>query len=739
MESVARSGDPSHPPRRFKLTLAYDGTGFHGWQKQHPPDAEPLRTVQGVVEGAVRSLVRQPIELTGASRTDAGVHAEGQVAAFTACTAIPLDRLAKAINARLPADVEVRGAEIVPDDFEPIAGAVRKRYRYRIWNTTQRPLGLRHLVYHGWAELDLARMQDAAHRLVGTHDFEGLAAAGHGRTSTVRTIFACAVEARPTARPTALRRGLPRDVYIYVEGDGFLYNMVRILAGTLYEVGRGRFEPSQVDAILATADRRLAGPTLPPQGLTLEWVAYGEGTKGRRKGGRDEGTEGGRDEGTEGGRDEGTEGRRDGGAKSERDEGTEGRSDEGGEPHATCVPSSLRPLVPPLRILHVITRLILGGAQQNTLLCCKAQVAAGHDVTLAYGPIYGPEGSLLPQARATGATLLEVPTLERELRPLDDARAYFALRRLIRDGRFDLVHTHSSKAGILGRAAAWAPGKVHRPGVVHTVHGLPFHPHQSRLKHSLYVRLERWAARRCDALIALTPAMVDAFVEHRIAPRDKFTIIPSGIDTGKFQPPEAHGVTPWASGASVGLVARLDPLKGHMDLLAAWPGIVQRHPDARLLFIGDGELRDTLAADPRVQQHHVHLRGLVPTDAMPEVYRSLDVVVLPSYQEGQSRVLAEALLSGCGIVAYDVGGIPSLCRDGETGRLVPVGDTEALADAVIDLLDHPRKRRQFAAAGAKLVREHFSAQAMVREVERVYAESAEGIGNREQVGRKQRR
>lgn len=256
--------------RRYRLTLAYDGTAFHGWQQQEPPDREPLRTVAGVVGGALRRLLGQSVSLVGASRTDAGVHAGGQVAHFDASVRIPLDRLAHAINSRLPEDVEVIGVEHAASDFDAISNAVAKQYRYRIFNTTQRPLHKRYYVWHCWTPLDIGAMRDAAARLVGTHDLAGFAAAGHGRTSTVRTIFDCRIETK-----------MP-ELQVVVEGGGFLYNTVRIIAGTLVEVGRGRFGPDVIDRVLVTGDRSLGGPTLPAHGLCLEWIKYGEAKSMRR-------------------------------------------------------------------------------------------------------------------------------------------------------------------------------------------------------------------------------------------------------------------------------------------------------------------------------------------------------------------------------------------------------------------------------------------------------------------------
>jgi tRNA pseudouridine38-40 synthase len=254
---------------RYKLTVAYDGTDFHGWQKQHPPNEEPLRTVQGVLEQAVREVVREDISVTGASRTDAGVHAIGQVASFASSTGIPTKRLRMAVNSRLPDDVQVRRIEIVDDSFEPISACTSKGYQYRLAfgrkKSALKPLFDRHITTWTAYELDCDRMHAAAQHLIGEHDFASFTRLHHGRESTVRTIHDCSV--------TQVAR---RRCTIEVSGNGFLYNMVRIIAGTLHNVGRGAIEPEAISAILAARDRTAAGPTLPPEGLFLMWVEYGE-------------------------------------------------------------------------------------------------------------------------------------------------------------------------------------------------------------------------------------------------------------------------------------------------------------------------------------------------------------------------------------------------------------------------------------------------------------------------------
>lgn len=255
---------------RVKLTVAYEGTEFHGWQKQVDPNGQPLRTAQGVLEQAVREVVREPVNVVGASRTDAGVHARAQVAAFTASELrIPVGKIALAVNSRLPGDVQVRRAALVDDAFDPISDCLAKGYRYRIFHAGSRrvptPLFSRRLLCRSRHSLDVPAMNDAARRLLGEHDFASFAQVDHGRETTVRTIHECKVTA------TAHNR-----CHLDIAGSGFLYNMVRIIAGTLHEVGRGRLGPEAIEPILAARDRTRAGPTMPPEGLCLMWIRYPE-------------------------------------------------------------------------------------------------------------------------------------------------------------------------------------------------------------------------------------------------------------------------------------------------------------------------------------------------------------------------------------------------------------------------------------------------------------------------------
>ena len=251
---------PEQAPRRnIKMIVAYNGAAYHGWQRQ----IEPFDTIQQRIEHVAATVVKHPVTVHGAGRTDAGVHAAGQVANFhTTNFSVPLVGLRRAMNSRLPRDIAILSAEIVPDDFHASMSAIGKTYRYRIWPSPIKPVELAGQVYHYWRPLDAGAIAAGATRLIGTHDFRGFATSAEKRENTVRTIYRCEV---------AEEGG---EITVTVQGDGFLYNMVRNIVGTLVEIGRGRWEPSRIDLVLETRDRRLAGPTAPPDGLTMVCVHY---------------------------------------------------------------------------------------------------------------------------------------------------------------------------------------------------------------------------------------------------------------------------------------------------------------------------------------------------------------------------------------------------------------------------------------------------------------------------------
>jgi tRNA pseudouridine38-40 synthase len=261
--------------QRYKLTISYRGTNYHGWQTQaanalwkgpKPPPGHGIPTIQEKLRRALVKVVKHPVVLVGSSRTDAGVHAKGQVAHFdTDKGQIPTEGMRLSVNHLLPDDILVRTIEPVDRSFDAIWSTVSKRYQYVIWNSEDRPPLFSDLVWHRWKPLDVEAMGEAAKYFVGEHDFTTFARAGHGRYSAVRTVYSCTIS----------RRG-PRIV-IGVEGNGFLWQMVRIMVGTVVDVGLGRWEPGIIPRMLEAKDRKAGGLTAPPQGLFLQWVKTAEG------------------------------------------------------------------------------------------------------------------------------------------------------------------------------------------------------------------------------------------------------------------------------------------------------------------------------------------------------------------------------------------------------------------------------------------------------------------------------
>lgn len=243
--------------RRIMLIVAYDGTNYHGWQIQ--PNGE---TIEGILNRCLSEFLGEQVAVTGASRTDAGVHAMGNVAVFDTDSPIPADKMAYALNRRLPADIKVQRSEEVESDFHPRHRASRKTYEYRIY-CAPFPMPVRRLYSHfTYVPMDIALMRRAAEYLVGVHDYKSFCSVAAQVDTTVRQVDSLEV----------LQEG--REIVIRVSGRGFLYNMVRIIAGTLMEVGRGHIEPEQVKRILEARDRQAAGPTAPACGLTLVEIAY---------------------------------------------------------------------------------------------------------------------------------------------------------------------------------------------------------------------------------------------------------------------------------------------------------------------------------------------------------------------------------------------------------------------------------------------------------------------------------
>jgi glycosyltransferase involved in cell wall biosynthesis len=394
---------------------------------------------------------------------------------------------------------------------------------------------------------------------------------------------------------------------------------------------------------------------------------------------------------------------------------------------------------PPMRIAHIITRMIVGGAQENTLYNCQDLIAEhGDDVLLITGPSIGPEGALLQQGRGAEVPLEIISSLRRAIHPLNDTRAYYALRRAIRSFRPDVVHTHSAKGGFLGRLAAWAE---RAPAIVHTVHGAPFHPYQSLAARRLFQQCERYAARRCHHLISVADAMTDLMVSAGVAPREKFTTVYSGMDVEPLLAANSHRDSMRASlgyapeHVVVGKIARLFALKGHDDVIEAAKGVVASNPQVRFLLIGDGILRATL--ERQIESaglgKYFQFTGLVSPAKIPEYLGAIDLLVHASLREGLARALPQALIAGKPVVSYDVDGAREVAIGGETGFLVPPRDIAGLTSAISKLVADADLRCQLGSTGRGRFTNQFRHQTMTRQIralyERVLAEQG-GDGNK---------
>jgi glycosyltransferase involved in cell wall biosynthesis len=378
-----------------------------------------------------------------------------------------------------------------------------------------------------------------------------------------------------------------------------------------------------------------------------------------------------------------------------------------------------------IRVLHIITRMIVGGAQENTLLSVEGlDRLPRYDVTLCSGVDNGPEGELLSRARET-TRLVVVPELCRNVDPRADLVAFWKLYRLICQGRYHIVHTHSSKAGVLGRWAAWLAGT---PLIVHTLHSLVFHDYQPWLVNRLWWMMKKVCAPLTDHFISVSDVISQKAIAAGIARPDRFTTIYSGMELDWFLKAEQDGLRVRrefgipADVPVVGKIARLFPLKGHDELLDAAPEIVRRTPNVRFLLIGDGALHEHLRERARqagILDHFV-FAGLIARERVPEMIAAMDVLVHTSLREGLARVLPQALAMGKPCVSFDIDGAPEVVIPEQTGYLVRPGDAAGLADALSRLLGDPELRRRMGEAGRRRVDPDFRAETMVCRIAEIY-------------------
>lgn len=376
-----------------------------------------------------------------------------------------------------------------------------------------------------------------------------------------------------------------------------------------------------------------------------------------------------------------------------------------------------------MRVVHVITRLIVGGAQENTLATVMGlRRRPGVEVKLISGPTDGPEGSLEPEARAVPGLLEVAPALVRPLHPWKDVLAWCDLVRRFRQEQPDIVHTHSGKAGVVGRLAAQRAGV---PLILHTLHGPSFGPFQSAPANAVFRGAERLAGRCTTHFIAVADSLMGQYLAAGIGRPEQYTRIYSGFPLRPFL--EARNDLEWRrrwglqpEDVVVGKIARLFKLKGHEDLIRAAPAIVDECPQIKFVLVGDGAWRRRWEAEVerRGLARHFLFTGLVSPQEVPRWVGIMDLVVHLSRREGLPRALPQALAAGRPVIAYDCDGAGEVCRHEETGLLLPAGAD--IAPAVLALARDPALRRRLGEAGRAWVRQEFDVELMVERIWQLY-------------------
>jgi glycosyltransferase involved in cell wall biosynthesis len=379
-----------------------------------------------------------------------------------------------------------------------------------------------------------------------------------------------------------------------------------------------------------------------------------------------------------------------------------------------------------IRVAHVITRMIVGGAQETVLLAAALTDRSRFDPVVVCGPQTGSEGSLHDEVRRRGVELVVLPELVRQVAPVTDLRAVQALAREFRRLEPDVVHTNSSKAGIVGRVAARRAGV---PRVVHTVHGWPFHDHQHPLVSRTWRALERRAATSTDALVVVADTDRSKGLAAGIGRRDQYVTIRSGLQLDLYgADPQTRAAVRAELGIPqgawvVGAVNRLSPQKDPITLVRAVSPLLLEDPSSRLLVVGDGPLRAEVQREVEQQgvAAHVVLTGV--RDDVPRLLTAMDLFVSASRWEGLPRTVLQAIASGVPVVATAADGVVDVVVDGQTGLLAPVGDAAALCAAVRRAVEDTALTRSLTTRAAAGLSE-FSAQTMIARLEDLYVGAA---------------
>jgi len=419
-----------------------------------------------------------------------------------------------------------------------------------------------------------------------------------------------------------------------------------------------------------------------------------------------------------------------------------------------------------MKVVHIITRLILGGAQENTLITCKLLAEHGHDVTLITGPAIGPEGELFNQTKNQKYKVIVIDQLRRAIEPIKDFISYKKIKRHLRTIQPDIVHTHSAKAGILGRYAAYSlchceacradrgnlvheheiasssvthhggcrpprndSTKRHRPKIVHTIHGLAFHPYQCNWLNKFYIAVEKSAAKRTDFFISVADAMTEQALAAGIGRPEQFVTAYSAIEEDSFlQPIPQEQIKEFRRKYEIPeesivliTIARLFMLKGHDYIIESAKQLSKQFGNVVWLFVGDGNLADDYKQQVRQLglSDRIKFTGLLSPSRIPLAIQSSDILVHCSLREGLARTLPQAMLCGKPAISFDVDGAREVVNE-NTGRLIEPKNVEQLTKACAELIEDKDLRERLGRTGREFVKEKFAPETMVDTIEAVY-------------------
>jgi len=380
-----------------------------------------------------------------------------------------------------------------------------------------------------------------------------------------------------------------------------------------------------------------------------------------------------------------------------------------------------------LKICHVITRMIIGGAQENTLFTIIGQIRNGHDVTLLTGPTEGPEGKLLAAFNYPEKNKINIVTLnslKREINPIHDLASYYQMIKFFKQEKFDIVHTHSSKAGIIGRLAA---KKAEIKNIIHTIHGQPFNDYQNKWKNLFYILAEKYAAKKSDKILAVANAMIDQSLKNKIGKKELYTVVYSGMDLQPYLNAKRDNdlltkLNIKKDNFVIGTVARLFPLKGYEDFIEAAFTLTKKYSNLKFLLVGDGILQKSLKEKIltlNIEENFI-FAGLINPSEVYKYISIMDILVHLSLREGLPRSAVQGLASGKPVVAYNLDGTPEVVINGITGYTVNPGDTESVIDKISQLIEDDNLRNKMGENGRKTVIHNFNWETMVSCIESEY-------------------